>query len=133
MKWYIYEVENHLGFINVTAVYAGGPVQARKLIQEKSEYEPRSMELVEIGEDKSDIIADEFIYRDRILKTKPKKYEYNGSVLSYGKLVQQNWKATTQAPTYGKAKNNLIYRYKKEAGLPMGSGITLPGELREIV
>lgn len=133
MKWYVYEVTNYLDFISVTAVLANGPVEARKLIKATSEYEPKSMDLMEIGEDKSSIIADEFIYRGKVLKNHPKKYEYSGSVLSYGKLIQQNWKATTQAPSFSKAKNNLIYRFKKEAGLPMGSGISLPGELREIV
>lgn len=57
------------------------------------------------------------------------KYEYDGPVMEFGKLVTERWKGETQAPTEKKARSNLAYRFKKQFNRIPGSKITLPGEI----
>ena len=74
-------------------------------------------------------IEEEKYYRELLLGVKKMKqpYTYEGSVLYLGKVIQQNWYATTYAVSDKKARSNLIYKYKIEHELPMNALIDLPG------
>ena len=45
------------------------------------------------------------------------RYIYNGPVLCFDKVVASNWKAETTAVSEEKARSNMIFQYKKIAGL----------------
>jgi len=57
------------------------------------------------------------------------KYLYSGPVMLFDKCIEGKWKGETHATSESKAKSNLTYRYKKEAGLISNSRITLPGKI----
>lgn len=40
-------------------------------------------------------------------------YWYIGSVATFGKIIDRNWKASTRAKSVEEARRNLIYQYKK--------------------
>lgn len=61
-----------------------------------------------------------------------KGYAYKGPVMSYGKLLMNNYVAKTMAPTPGKAKSNIIYNYKIGHNMLPGAKIELPGKIVEI-
>lgn len=48
-------------------------------------------------------------------------YRYSGPVMQFDRLVCSKWTAETYASTRAKAKSNLCYRFKKEAGLAASS------------
>lgn len=56
-------------------------------------------------------------------------YWYDGPVMKFDQCIMWNWKASTYAATEGKARSNLIYRFKKQYGLAITSKISLPGKL----
>lgn len=57
------------------------------------------------------------------------KYTYRGPVLSFGKLISNQWEAETFASSKAKAKSNFAYQYKKKAKILPGSKIELPGKI----
>ena len=56
-------------------------------------------------------------------------YSYFGPVMEFGKCVANNWKAETWAPSEKKAKNNIIFQYKKATGKLPGTKVELPGPI----
>lgn len=58
------------------------------------------------------------------------RYEYSGAVLYFDRVVASNWKTETAAPSEAKARSNMIFQYKKLAGLAPYAKITLPGKIR---
>lgn len=58
-----------------------------------------------------------------------KQYSYSGPVEEFGRCIADKWSATTFAPTAAKAKSNLVYRFKMEAGKIPSAKITLPGKV----
>lgn len=57
------------------------------------------------------------------------QYRYCGPVKEFDTIVNNKWEATTHAFSERKARNNLIYRYKREHGKSADTKITLPGKL----
>lgn len=45
------------------------------------------------------------------------KYTYSGPVCVYGKCICNHWEACTYATSDAKAKNNLMYQFKRYAGM----------------
>lgn len=58
-----------------------------------------------------------------------KLYSYDGPVLAFERIVANHWKASTYAESEAKARCNLAYQYKRQAGLVPRSNITIPGKL----
>ena len=56
-------------------------------------------------------------------------YEYDGPVTVFNVCTSNNWRATTRAVSANKALANLKYRYGKETGKCIPSGVGLPGKL----
>lgn len=57
------------------------------------------------------------------------KYVYNGPVMAFNYCIANNWYGETMAESEAKAKNNLLYQFKKGTGIVNGSKLTLPGRL----
>lgn len=57
------------------------------------------------------------------------RYIYNGPVLHFNRIVANNWKAETTAVSEAKARSNMIFQYKKIAGLAPYAKVTLPGKI----
>lgn len=57
------------------------------------------------------------------------KYTYSGPVMMFGRCIADKWEGVTDAPTGAKARSNLMYRFKKEAGLDVGARISFPALL----
>lgn len=57
------------------------------------------------------------------------RYIYNGPVTSFGKPIANYWQASTLATTEKKARSNMIYQFKKQNNLGVGSKISLPGTI----
>lgn len=57
------------------------------------------------------------------------QYMYEGPVMEFEKPIANNWKATTYAPSEGKARSNLAYRFKKANNRVPNAKITLPGKI----
>mgnify|MGYP004557264217 CR=1 FL=1 len=60
------------------------------------------------------------------------KYVYNGPVMEFGKLLADHWTGGTTSPSEEKARNNLVYQFKKGNNRIPGSRITLPGKLVKV-
>ena len=60
------------------------------------------------------------------------KYIYNGPVMEFDRLVQNDWHAETFANSPSKAKSNLAYHFKKATKRPAIAKISLPGTLTMI-
>lgn len=56
-------------------------------------------------------------------------YLYSGPVLEFDRVVANNWRAETHAPTEAKAYANLAFRFKKDTGRVPRTKITLPAKL----
>lgn len=56
-------------------------------------------------------------------------YHYCGPVKEFENVINPKWEATTTAFSEKKARNNLVYRYKREHGKLPDTKITLPGKL----
>lgn len=59
-----------------------------------------------------------------------KEYSYSGPVEAFGRCIANNWKAKTTATSEGRARSNLIFRYKKEHGYAPTASIKLPGKIK---
>lgn len=57
------------------------------------------------------------------------KFSYCGPIEKFGRCIENNWRGETMAPTDKKARSNLAFQYKKQAGLQPGARITLPGKI----
>ena len=60
------------------------------------------------------------------------EYSYEGPVLEFDRVVAHRWSAKTYAPSAKKARNNLIFQFKKEFNRVPTAKITLPGEIRKL-
>ena len=58
------------------------------------------------------------------------KYIYDGPVMEFDRLIAERWKGETMAPSEGKARSNLIYKFKINNNRVAGSKISLPGKIR---
>lgn len=58
-----------------------------------------------------------------------RRYMYDGPVMEFDRCLVKRWVAYTIAPTPGKAKSNLAYRYKKKHGKLPTAKIKLPGRI----
>lgn len=56
-------------------------------------------------------------------------YAYSGPVAEFDRCIANNWRGKTRAPSESKARNNLVYQYKKEHGKVPASKISLPGKI----
>ena len=61
--------------------------------------------------------------------TEQKVYKYEGSVMLFKRVVKDKWIAYTRAPSEKKARNNLMFRFKKENGYMPTAKIYLPGKV----
>lgn len=57
-------------------------------------------------------------------------YSYDGPVKEFDDIISNRWQATTYAVSEKKARNNLVYRYKKEHGKTANSMIKLTGTIK---
>ena len=53
------------------------------------------------------------------------KFVYDGPVLEFGRLVDENWHGETMAISEKKATSNLIYQWKMIHDRKAGSKVTL--------
>lgn len=60
------------------------------------------------------------------------KYQYDGPVLFFDKLVADHWKGETMAPSEQKARSNLSYQAKKQLNLIAGTSVSLPGKIKMV-
>lgn len=56
-------------------------------------------------------------------------YIYDGTVMAFEDILDRNWHGETFAPTEGRAKSNLSYKYKIDHNLAKDSKVTLPDNL----
>ncbi len=61
------------------------------------------------------------------------RYEYNGPVYLFNKLITPHWYGQTYAPTVEKARSNLEYQYKKKHGYMPNAKINLNGEILMVI
>lgn len=57
------------------------------------------------------------------------RYSYRGPVMIFDRCIADRWEGETMAPSEKKARSNLMYQFKKQAGLDIGSRISLPGKV----
>lgn len=57
------------------------------------------------------------------------KFAYNGPVMEFDRVVANNWKGETIAPSEAKARSNLAYQYKKKNNRIASVKVTLPGKI----
>ncbi len=57
------------------------------------------------------------------------KYQYDGPVMCFGRLIATKWHGETVASSESKAKSNLLYQAKKQLNLTANSKIQLPGKV----
>lgn len=60
------------------------------------------------------------------------RYVYDGPVMEFDRLVQNNWKGETMASSETKARSNLSYQWKQRNSRIAGTRISLPGKLRKM-
>lgn len=60
------------------------------------------------------------------------KYTYEGPVMIFGICVMNNWKGETMAISEKKARNNLLYQFKKQNNRVAASNATLPGKIKMV-
>lgn len=60
------------------------------------------------------------------------KWRYSGPVLSFDRCIVNNWTGETMANSEARARNNLIYQFKKKHKLAPTAKISLPGQIEEI-
>ena len=56
-------------------------------------------------------------------------YSYNGPVMIFDVCVANHWEGQTAANSEKKARNNLIYQYKKRNNKLPSAKVTLPGKI----
>lgn len=57
------------------------------------------------------------------------QYSYDGPVMEFDTCVANHWKGSTYAVSENKARNNLVYQFKKKNNKVPNTKITLPGKL----
>lgn len=57
------------------------------------------------------------------------RYLYDGPVLEFDRIVASRWSGETYATSETKARNNLVFQFKKETGRIPRSKIVLPGKI----
>ena len=57
------------------------------------------------------------------------QYRYCSTEKKFDDIIKKKWEDTTHAFTEAKARNNLVYRYKREHGKAADCKITLPGNM----
>lgn len=64
-------------------------------------------------------------------KDQPKfrRYTYDGPVVEFERCVADHWKATTYAPSEGKARSNMAHTYKVSNNKPLNAKVVLPGKI----
>lgn len=60
------------------------------------------------------------------------RYVYDGPVMEFDRLIQNNWKGETMAVSETKARSNLSYQWKKRNNRISGTKIILPGKVRRM-
>ena len=60
------------------------------------------------------------------------KYVYEGPVLYFDRLVAEDWKGETMAPSEKKARSNLTYQFKAQNNMLPGSRYILPGKIKMV-
>ena len=60
------------------------------------------------------------------------KFEYDGPVLEFGRLVANRWRGETMAPTARKAKSNISFQYKRANNRNPGVKVSLPGKIKMV-
>lgn len=63
---------------------------------------------------------------------KMKKWEFFGSVLRYGKVIDPSWHGRTIAVSERKAYSNLMHQFKQQNGLTNATNIKLEGDITEM-
>ena len=58
-------------------------------------------------------------------------YSYSGPVMNFDRVMADNWKGETVAPSEKKALSNLAFQFKKQNGLEAGASIKLTGKLKK--
>lgn len=58
-----------------------------------------------------------------------KLYRYEGAVTQFGNVIQDLWKAGTQAESESRAKANLMFQYKRKYKMDKAAKIELPGKI----
>ena len=61
------------------------------------------------------------------------EYSYEGPVMEFDKVIANNWKSSTFAPSEAKARSNLAYQFKKQFGRTPNAKITLPGKIKQLL
>ena len=61
------------------------------------------------------------------------RYEYDGPVIEFQRVITYRWKGSTLARTKERAYTNLKYQFKKEHNKYVNNNIQLPGKLIEII
>lgn len=60
------------------------------------------------------------------------KYIFDGAIMSFDKVIEPGWSASTFATSLKQARNFLTYRYKKEHNLSPRASIKLSGRLEAV-
>ncbi|MDR3050712.1 MAG: hypothetical protein LBU67_03210 [Oscillospiraceae bacterium] len=61
------------------------------------------------------------------------KYNYEGTVMEFDRVIATRWQASTWAVSPEKAKTNLAYQFKRMTGRIPSCKISLPGTLNKVV
>lgn len=56
-------------------------------------------------------------------------YVYEGPVTSFGRVISNFWQGITKANSFNQGKNNLMYQFKKQYGLPVNYKIEFVNEV----
>ena len=56
-------------------------------------------------------------------------YTYDGPVVIFGRCVEHCWHGSTSAVSEKKARSNLEYQYKRQAGKTPNTKVELPGKI----
>lgn len=59
-------------------------------------------------------------------------YHYSGPVLEFDRCIANVWTSSTQASSESKARNNLIYQFKKYHNRLPNTKISLPGKIVKV-
>lgn len=56
-------------------------------------------------------------------------FTYSGPVTSFGKIIENNYVAETEAPSEEKARSNIAAQFKRKHNYAMNKKIELPGRI----
>lgn len=57
------------------------------------------------------------------------RYTYEGPVMSFGACICRRFKITTYAVSEAKARSNIMYQFKIQNNMNLGTKIELPGTI----